>query len=850
MHKPPFSPSSRAFSLFELVATLAVLGTISALAFASISQSRDSAHETRLRNDVVQINSAIDVYRASGGSFAGATNAADVLAILQSSVAAGNEQFVGLSGSMLDTRLKAVFFLDAAIPAGDLRAVWNAAEQKFELARSGDGVTAFVVDENGPAPSSAGDNRDSWLAYNPNNGWIWNYTDEGTPTAPSPTLIPVSTPPTPPGDDGGSDATGSGDSTGSGSGDSGDSTGSDSSTGGDSGTSSGGSGSGSGDTGGSSGDGGGSSGPDPDPIPIVPIYDGVDTYLADFDVIAWNDLNSTGSIDGNALSQATDGTKAYDARDKFEAYSTELSGKTPNGSFDKATGQFKANDVPKAWGVVKFQVGVADVFGNGGKLDFIPSGAVNQILINVAGFAADLSGTEMVGKLKDYAQQGKVMWNFHDATSLELGSGDFYGTVLAPFATVNDATGGTLYGQLYASSITSDSAISSVAYAGDTNANVAPPPVGPAPLVEPDIQLSRTDFPAGGDVSVTIDNPNPPAESELFYRIDGGGAVPYLSALTLSAIDYPSGATIEAWAEPLPGYETVWASGAITAKFVRPVLTPFQMPLVVGPDVVDADGKASFSFTNPNDPAISKLVGRSNGGTPRDLGATWGFSGFHNGVELEVWVEPIDPDTSLYTNSPVATQKAWNYTLSPPAIAGPATVDGNGNITLSYSHANNPATTQLIVQKDSDPPVVMTNSGTTFVNASAGFVLKAWVEPAPGYEGTMVTSAITTKTVFPANTPLQPPIVDAPASVDETGYAVINFTNPNEPGTSEIWARVNGGTPGKQGPTHTFSNFTSGFTVESWTQPAPGVQGSLQNSPVVTTVVGPAAVPADPAPAY
>ena len=66
---------SNAFSLIELLATVAAIGIIATIAIAGITNSSKSLKSSQLEQDVSRLNTAVSVFLSNGGSLHGVTTA-------------------------------------------------------------------------------------------------------------------------------------------------------------------------------------------------------------------------------------------------------------------------------------------------------------------------------------------------------------------------------------------------------------------------------------------------------------------------------------------------------------------------------------------------------------------------------------------------------------------------------------------------------------------------------------------------------------------------------------------------------------------------------------------------------
>ena len=93
-------------------------------------------------------------------------------------------------------------------------------------------------------------------------------------------------------------------------------------------------------------------------------------------------------------------------------------------------------------GLAIFDVTAAQVFANSsvsGNIDFTNTTGATTILINVSGTSVNwTNGGQMGSFLPDHgANAAKVLWNFHQATSITTNAREIRGAVLAPLADVN-----------------------------------------------------------------------------------------------------------------------------------------------------------------------------------------------------------------------------------------------------------------------------------------------------------------------------------------------------------------------------------------------------------------------------
>lgn len=119
-------------------------------------------------------------------------------------------------------------------------------------------------------------------------------------------------------------------------------------------------------------------------------------------------------------------------------------------------------------GVAIFQVAGADLFGGAiAQIELVPGGA-DTIVINVTGGSINWVSGNMVGSFNSTNWRGNIIWNFPQATSINLGSYNFMGALLAPYAAVTAA--GNLDGSVAVKSLTTSAEVHQPTFSGDIGA--------------------------------------------------------------------------------------------------------------------------------------------------------------------------------------------------------------------------------------------------------------------------------------------------------------------------------------------------------------------------------------------
>ena len=182
----------QAFSLVEVLFTLAVIMVISAIGLSVFEGWSDSSEEAKLEQDVVTINQAVDMYYLSGGTIPADATPETVLSMLKRKATSSQaNRIVGQRGSLLDSRVTPVMQTEADAAGSDARAKWNSTKKQFEVVRSGSvGVKKFVL---GAATAAGEEVRKMSVEYAEVGKLIWDYDEGGTLNRPGFADLPVST---------------------------------------------------------------------------------------------------------------------------------------------------------------------------------------------------------------------------------------------------------------------------------------------------------------------------------------------------------------------------------------------------------------------------------------------------------------------------------------------------------------------------------------------------------------------------------------------------------------------------------------------------------------------------------
>ena len=129
-------------------------------------------------------------------------------------------------------------------------------------------------------------------------------------------------------------------------------------------------------------------------------------------------------------------------------------------------------------GVAIFQIKASDLFDNTKvqQIELTPNQA-QTIVINVAGATVNWQYGNMVGNLANQSWRANLIWNFYEATTIDLDGKNFMGALLAPLATVK--AGGPIDGSVAVRSLTTTGEVHLPVYQGAITA--ACPQATPTP---------------------------------------------------------------------------------------------------------------------------------------------------------------------------------------------------------------------------------------------------------------------------------------------------------------------------------------------------------------------------------
>ena len=194
--------------------------------------------------------------------------------------------------------------------------------------------------------------------------------------------------------------------------------------------------------------------------------------------------------------------------------------------------RFQVTTTP-AGGVAVFQVSSAELFGNGlvQQIELSPGNA-SAIVINVTGATIDWSSSgNLVGEFTNSLWRSRVIWNFPQATSINFGSHNMMGAVLAPYAAVTTAA--NLDGSVAVRALTTSAEIHQPTFIGDISPLCED---GPTPTGETPCKLAWLDWNGGlashGELADAIADPSHSGLYRVGDTVDAGPAVENVKQIT------------------------------------------------------------------------------------------------------------------------------------------------------------------------------------------------------------------------------------------------------------------------------------------------------------------------------
>lgn len=184
------APRAWAFTLVEILLTIAVISVLTSAGYYVATTTKETARENKLRSDVTNLNTAVQLYVANGGTIPATATAEQVLTKLKSKATSSSAAVaIGLSGSFVDPRLTPSGQSSEQAASSELRAVWVPAAAagetgKFEVASTGQGIREFSLDESKaasgastPAPETRQQTMEAVSLAETNPHWVWGVSD-------------------------------------------------------------------------------------------------------------------------------------------------------------------------------------------------------------------------------------------------------------------------------------------------------------------------------------------------------------------------------------------------------------------------------------------------------------------------------------------------------------------------------------------------------------------------------------------------------------------------------------------------------------------------------------------------
>lgn len=194
--------------------------------------------------------------------------------------------------------------------------------------------------------------------------------------------------------------------------------------------------------------------------------------------------------------------------------------------------KFQVTTTP-AGGVAVFQVSSAELFSNGlvQQMELYPGNA-GAIVINVTGATIDWSGAgDLVGDFTNSLWRSRVIWNFPQATSINLGYHNMMGAVLAPYAAVTTAA--NLDGSVAVRALTTSAEIHQPTFVGDISPLCED---GTTPTGETPCELAWLDWNGGlassGELADAIANPSKSGLYRVGDVVDAGPEIENVKQIT------------------------------------------------------------------------------------------------------------------------------------------------------------------------------------------------------------------------------------------------------------------------------------------------------------------------------
>lgn len=157
--------------------------------------------------------------------------------------------------------------------------------------------------------------------------------------------------------------------------------------------------------------------------------------------------------------------------------SIDLRNLTANSTVSFPSGQpgpLNFNTVSNPSNVAVFDVVGSSIFSNNlaQQIGLNIAPGITDIVINVGGTTINWTSGNEVGNFTSSQWRANTVWNFYEATTINLGSYNFNGQLLAPFATVSSSN--NIDGSVYAKNLNSNGEVHFPGYGGKFTTAVIP----------------------------------------------------------------------------------------------------------------------------------------------------------------------------------------------------------------------------------------------------------------------------------------------------------------------------------------------------------------------------------------
>lgn len=157
--------------------------------------------------------------------------------------------------------------------------------------------------------------------------------------------------------------------------------------------------------------------------------------------------------------------------------SVTLRNLTSNSTVSVPSGQpgpLNFNTVSNPSGIAVFDVNGSTIFNNNlvQQIGLNIASGITEVVINVSGTTINWTSGNEVGNFTQDLWQANTIWNFYEATTINLNAYNFNGQLIAPFATVS--SNNNIDGSVYAKHLNSNGEVHFPGYGGQFTGNVVP----------------------------------------------------------------------------------------------------------------------------------------------------------------------------------------------------------------------------------------------------------------------------------------------------------------------------------------------------------------------------------------